>query len=200
MLRVAFVFCLAYLLLPETAFAHSAAPGIEGFYSGFLHPFREVAQGLTIAALGLLAGQQPKPQLDKVAVAYVLATIVGLIAALISRGLMVPDPVFFLLTMITGLFVAVSRRLGAVLLLLLACTTGIASGMISAPDPGSWSAMAFTISGSLLSAIVIFIYALVAANWSISQANRPWLAIGLRVLGSWIAAACALMLALAVRA
>lgn len=199
MVRIAGIFFLAFLFLPKTAFAHSSVPGIEGFYSGFLHPFKETAQGLAIAALGLFVGQQPQQHADKVAVVFILALIAGLVAAFVRRSLMVPDPMFFLLAMIIGILVAVSRPVGPIILVLLALATGIGSGVISMPDPGDWSAMAFTISGSFFGAILIFLYALGGAHWAMSRAKQPWLSIGLRVLGSWIAAACALMLALAVR-
>lgn len=199
-LRAAGVLILAFLFLPKAAFAHSSVPGIEGFYSGFLHPFKETAQGLAIAALGLFVGQQPTQHADKVAVVFILALIAGAIAAFVRRGLIAPDPLFFLVAMIIGILVAISRPVGPVIMVFLAAATGTASGVISMPDPGSWSAMAFTLSGSFFGAVLLFLYAFGGARWVMARAERPWLSIGVRVLGSWIAAACALMLALAMRA
>lgn len=200
MLRLFGALFLACWFFPNTAFAHSSVPGMEGFYSGLLHPLKETAQALAIASLGLFVGQQPTQHADKIALAFTLALIVGLIAAFARPSLVAPDPLFFLLAMTIGALVAIARPVGPAILVLLASATGIASGVISMPDPGGWSAMALTISGSLFGAILVFAYAFCGAHWVMSQTKRPWLSIGLRVFGSWIAAACALMLALAVKA
>jgi hypothetical protein len=59
--------------------------------------------------------------------------------------------------------------------------------------------MAFTISGSVVGASLLMFYAIGAAHLIRGQDQRPWLQIGLRVFGSWIVVASALMLALAAR-
>lgn len=200
MVHLAVFIFLWIFLLPRTAFAHSPNAGFEGFYSGLLHPLKETAQGLSIVALGFLVGQQPNQYAKKAAAAFLLALIAGLVVAFVIRSLLVPDLLFFLLAMTAGILVAFYRPVGPVSLISFASATGIASGVISMPDPGTLSAMAFTISGSLVGAILLFVYAFGGAHWVVSRAERPWLSIGLRILGSWIAAACALMLALAVSA
>lgn len=200
MARVSGVLFLVFLLLPKTAFAHSSVQGMEGFYSGFLHPLKETAQALAIAALGILVGHHPSQVANKAAFAFFLALLVGLSAAFVHRDLVVPDPLLFVLALIAGVLVAMARPVGGVGLVMVASAIGVAVGVMSMPDPGMVSAMAITSAGSFFGANVLFLYAFIGAHWVLSQTKRPWLSIGLRILGSWIAAACVLMLALATRA
>ncbi len=191
--------CLVFLVWPNAALAHSSVEGFEGFYAGFLHPLKETAQGLAIAALGLFVAQHPPQQVERATLFFFVTLMLGLIAAFLFPNLIVPGPLYFSLAAVLGVLVSIAKPLGWLVLLSLASITGFTSGITSMPEPGSFSAMAFTIAGSIVGAIFIILYALGGAHWMLSQTKRPWLAIGLRVIGSWVVAACALMLALAFR-
>lgn len=190
---------LAVILLPESALAHSPVPGMEGFYVGLVHPLVETVQALAIVATGLLIGQQGLDALQPSWIAFAVAFALGLGAALMVEPAVVPDPGLFAVALLCGVGVAAARRLPRIVSMAIAAAVGAAIGIRSMPDPGSWRAMAFTICGSVVGATLLMFYAIGAAHLIRGQDRRPWLQIGLRVFGSWIGAASALMLALAAR-
>ena len=190
---------LAVLVIPDTAFAHSSIPGFKGFYVGLTHPLVEVAQALAIAATGLFIGQQHSKVVGKAWLAFAVFMGLGLGAALVGARLVVPDTLRFGLALVGGISVAVKLKNVRFFPIGLAAIVGGAIGTVSLPEPGSLGGMAFTTAGSVVGCNLLFVYMLAGVHWIRSQKERPWLQIGLRIVGSWIAAACALMLALALR-
>ena len=191
---------LAALLLPTTALAHSPVPGMEGFYIGLVHPLVEMVQGLAIVASGLLIGQQKIDTLEPSWLAFAAAFALGLGVAWLVGPAAVPDSALFAAALLCGAGVALARRLPRIVSIVIAAGVGVAIGIRSMPDPGPWRALAFTICGSVAGVNLLLFYAIGAAYLVRGQDRRPWLQIGLRILGSWIVAASALMLALAARA
>jgi hypothetical protein len=193
---------LVVFVVPDTAFAHSSIPGVEGFYVGLTHPLVEIAQGLAIVATGLFIGQQNSKVVGKAWLAFTVFMGLGLGATLVGAGgarLVVPDTLLFGLALVGGISVAAKFTIVRFFPIGLAAVVGGAIGAVSLPDPGSLGGMAFTTAGSVVGCNLLLVYSLAGAHWIRSQHERPWLQIGLRIVGSWIAAACALMLALALK-
>ena len=82
------------------------------------------------------------------------------------------------------------------LLVLPGLPIGFLVGVASVPDPGPLRATIITLAGTILGANLLLLYATGAVVYLRRAFDRLWLWIGLRVLGSWLAAIAALMLAL----
>jgi urease accessory protein len=172
---------------------------MEGFYVGLIHPLVEIVQGLAIVAAGLLIGQQAPDTLQSAWLAFAVAFALGLGAAWLVGPAIVPDSGLFAAALLCGGGVALARRLPRIVSIVIAAGVGGVIGIRAMPDPGPWRAMAFTICGGVAGVNLLLFYAIGAAHLIRGQDRRPWLQIGLRVFGSWIVAASALMLALAAR-
>jgi len=199
MSRVAGPLLLFLLLLPKTAFAHAPIPGIEGFYAGLLHPLIEITQGLLLIGLGVLIAQHPRAITKRALLLFLVALMSSGLVNFVIPGLAIAELILLPLALIVGVLVAIARPLHQMVVIPLVLAAGITSGTISVPEAGALSAMIITATGSFVGAIVIFLYAFGAADWLLSKTERPWLSIGLRIIGSWVAAICLLMLALSLR-
>ena len=189
---------LSLVLWPEAASAHGAVPGIEGFYQGLVHPFVEIGEVLAVIVIGFIIGRHDKAVRGNAWPAYLGALILGMLA-----GLLVPRPeqislVPWALGLVGGVIVAIHRKLPHRLLYAIAITAGALAGLVATPDGGEWRDIAFTAAGGLTGLLLALFYAIAAAIWIDRHRRWPWLQIGLRILGSWIAAICVLMLALAI--
>ncbi|SBO43927.1 HupE/UreJ family protein [Cyanobium sp. NIES-981] len=184
----------ALLLAPAPAQAHLAETGFGGYYDGLAHLVLTPADLLLVLALGLWAVQQ-----GPAACRWALAVVPGawLLGGWIGLGLPETGDMALVANlgfMVCGLLVALRVRLhpqgwlgvAGVLSLLQGSTNGATMS-----HGGGLLALAGAASG------VAVILALLCGQLLTIQ--RPWLAIGQRVLGSWIAAAGMLMLGWAAR-
>ena len=187
----------ALLLLPEAAHAHSALPGIEGFYRGLLHPLATPSTLVALLALGVLLGRGwPRAfVLGWPVFAAGLAAGLGLAAA---RG--VPeffDPALFALAAAAGAVAALFAAGPLALVLPLTAAIGVGQGIAAWPEPGPARDVAFTVSGSVLGANLALLYLAAGVDWVSGKLDAPWIGIAFRVLAAWIAALAMLMAALA---
>jgi urease accessory protein len=175
------------------AWAHSPIPGIGNFYNGALHPLVSPAQLIVLLALGLVVGQGGLAAARAPLVGLLLALLAGLAAHRLAGD---PDTDRMLLAMaaVLGLAVAAAWRAPAVLLSAMAALVGVAVGVASGPTGLEGSARWTTLAGTLGAALLLTTY--VAAMVTLIKA--AWLHIAVRVIGSWLAAAALLVLALSV--
>jgi len=178
-------------LVTDSAAAHPM-PGVGDFYAGMLHPLTAIEFLLPMIALSLLAGQQNRTSAITVLVAFPLSLAIGAvlgipahlpsIAAWINLGSMAA----------LGLLVAAARPLppsvAASLSTLLGITIGLANG---AELGGQVSAWRF-IPGLALSGLLLVTYGI----GCVRRLSAPWMRIGFRVIGSWIAATGVMVLRL----
>jgi urease accessory protein len=170
---------------PEPALAHTPIPDLGGFTGGLLHPALVPAHGLGLFGLGLLAGQQDAR--DRLVLLTVFA--VGLVAAggAIVAAFAFEDAAAVILAGagVAGILVAVAwpvpRLVGAALALLMAA----ALMLDSVPDTISKRDSLVELAGTVLGAFLI----LTMISGVAAVARRPWQRIGVRILGSWTAAA-----------
>lgn len=179
----------ALLLLGGTAQAHSPIPGVGVFYNGMLHPLLLPAHALVLVAVGLLCGQHA-PRVSRAALpAFALALGAGLA---LPPPLSAPDAAIFLLGL--GALAGAAVALGAPLrplMTLLAAVAGLAVGLDSRADaPGP---LPLPEAGGIWLGAVL---AVVLVGGAAASLTRAWQRIGLRALGSWIAAAAILVLML----
>lgn len=178
--------------IPDLAAAHTPIEGIGDFYNGLLHPLLVPAHLLSIAAVGLLIGQQPSQSLQPAALACLAATATGLIGA--GLGLTIElESLLLACAAGCGLLVAWRPRLPQGATILLGGLIGLAVGLDSPPNLVDLQTKVAALLGTGVAVYLLFLYSTAAAD----RLNaRPWQQIAVRVLGSWIAASALLVLSL----
>jgi urease accessory protein len=174
--------------------AHGTVPGIGAFYNGALHPLATPAQLMALMGLGLLVGQHMQPR-NAAAAPPLLALAAALAAGLLLHRL-AGDPdtdrLLLGLALVLGGAVLAARTLPAAALVVLATATGAAVALGSGPEGVQGRDRWVMLAGSGLAALLVSSYVAVM----VSMARPPWLKVAVRVLGSWIASAALLVLAL----
>jgi urease accessory protein len=194
--RVAIAACLA-LTLPNLALAHSPIPGISFFYSGMLHPLRVAEQILAMTGLAVYLGQRGLVESRNALVAMMIGLILGLPALAFGPSWVGPTAEMLLMTLAAtlGLSVALLRfnapRVQQVLAFLVAFAVmadsiqeGVPSNKVTLATLGVFCSVTIYV-GNIVSLV----------QW----AKREWMRIGVRIVGSWIAAASLMVLSLRMR-
>jgi urease accessory protein len=163
---------------------------MNAFLAGLLHPLVIAAHLLALVAVGLLIGQQRTALFPWVAFAAGLTA--GLTAIAFAIGESAALDVLLVSTALAGVLVAIARPLPMLLAITLAAVAGAALGLDSPPEAISIGAAVAMLVGTAMSAVLVL--ALVAA--AARQLTRWWQRIGMRIVGSWIAASAVLVLAL----
>jgi hydrogenase/urease accessory protein HupE len=191
---------LAAAFLPQGALAHSPFPGIEGFYLGLLHPLSTPAQLLALLALGMALGWRWRQQFAVQWAAFAIAVLLGIVLGQLDVRL--PDEELLLL-----LFGIVAAALSALhpggflpLTMILVGAVGLLIGLLSTPDPGPLRATIVTLAGSFCGANLALFYVSGAVGSLRERFTQHWVAVGLRVVGAWLAAIAVLMGSLALAA
>jgi len=162
----------------DTARAHSPIEGIDGFYGGLLHPILVPAHALGLLALGLFIGQQDSRHRRGAAAMFAVA-LAGEILLVDAAAL--------------GALVAIARPPPRPIGWLAAAVTGATIGLDSPPQVISMALGTITLIGTGLGACITLAIVVEVTSYL----RRDWQQLGMRILGSWIAASA--MLALAVR-
>ena len=179
------------------AAAHAPVPGIEGFYTGIIHPLSTAGQILLLLAIGIAAGQYPRPRASLALGTFVAAVLAGIIAGQIYGPQDSAETVAVFLAAFTSACAALAPRNLLAVVIFSSAAAGVTIGVISTPDPGELRATIFTVSGSLVGATLAAVYLGGALIWLHDQVTADWFRIGVRVIAAWVAAASALMAALA---
>jgi urease accessory protein len=166
---------------------------LGGFVAGLLHPVLTPTHALALAGLGLLIGQQPAGKRWRLAVLFVVALAAGLVALALAVGETPANDVLLGAAAIAGVLVAAALRLPQPLVGPLAVLMGAAIGLDSPPEMISLDAAVAMLIGTGVGALIALVLVIAAVTWL----RRDWQQIGVRVLGSWIAASA--LLAIAVR-
>ena len=147
---------------------------------------------LALVALGLLTGQNAKRTPRTTLALFAVGLAAG--ALLIALGLRDPPAaiVLLVLTALAGFLVAIAPPLPAIATQTLALVTGAALALNVPPQAVTIAAAIAAQLGSGIAALAATgLVALVA-----SKAEGGWQHIGVRVVGSWIAASAILVIAL----
>lgn len=179
------------LLGPAAALAHPMQ-GVGDFYAGMLHPLAAMEFVLPMIALSLLAGQQGRTSAIGMLAAFPVSLALG---AVLGVPIHLPSIVAWVdLGSMAGLGLLVAAALplapsvAAALSALLGLTIGLANG---AELGGQVSPYRF-VPGFALVGLMLVTYGIGCVRWL----RAPWMRIGFRVLGSWIAAIGILILSL----
>jgi len=193
MTRQARAFLLVALLAaPGSAYAHSPIKGINNFYNGFLHPVFVPAHLLLLIAIGLFFGQQGPRENQAALLTFIGATVVGLAGAWFSVAGQV-EVVILTVALTVGVLIAISPRLSWYWCSVVGAVAGFILGLDSAQETLFGTARLVALSGSAVGICFFSIYPMGLADYF---KNKPWQKIGIRVIGSWVAASSLLVLAL----
>ncbi len=188
---------LALAILPAPACAHSPVPGIEGFYTGLVHPLSTPAQALVVMGLGLLLGWLD-PKRARVAFAvYGAALIAGL---LFGGGPKPYDPVLFATAFAACALAALLSGRLLPLICVVAAAAGWGLGVVSVPDPGPTRDWIITQAGAFLGAALGPFYLFGLSYYLRQRFPAKGVAVALRVAAAWLAAISLVMFALLVAA
>ena len=192
MSRPVWLAALFVLALTALLGSHVEIADAEGFRAGLEHPFAVPAHVIALTACGLLAGQRDPGRHDALAVVFIAALIGGLAALALGVGETPAGDVLVAAAAIAGLLVAIGRPLSMLLEFFVVAAIGAAIALDSPPEVVSLrTANVMLIGTGLGAAILAIVVAEIAA-----ALTRDWQRIGLRVLGSWIAASAVLVLAM----
>jgi hydrogenase/urease accessory protein HupE len=163
---------------------------LDALAAGFLHPLLVPAHALALLAVALLIGQQHSRRLPSAA--FMLALAGGLAALTLGVAPTSALDVLFLATAVSGLLVALACRLPSAMVAVLAAIVGAALALDSPPQVISLTAATLTLIGTGIGACLLLALIVTAT----ATLRRGWQRIGVRILGSWVAASAVLVLAL----
>jgi hydrogenase/urease accessory protein HupE len=169
---------------------------MSDFIPGLLHPLALPAHALALLALGLLIGQQPARRRLLLSAAFAAGLAAGLVAIARAVGPTRAADVLLAAAGLTGLLVAIGRPFPVPAAALLAAVAGAALGLDSPPQATSIAAGTLTLIGTGLGASLALALVVAGAGALAGAKGLAWPRIGVRVLGSWIAASAILVLAL----
>ena len=176
---------------PAPAAAHPIT-GVGDFYAGLLHPLTAVELALPLIALGLLAGQQDRDTAIRLMAAVPLALGLGAL-----MGLVMPAPAGLQQAnigamVVLGALVATAPALPATAALALAAVPAATVGLANGAELGSQLSAVRFVPGLALAGFLLVTYGVGCAR----RLRAPWMQMGFRVIGSWIAAVGILSLGL----
>jgi hydrogenase/urease accessory protein HupE len=183
-LRGALVAALA--LATNPAIAHDVVPGVGGLYGGLVHPFLVPGHVLALTGLGLFLGVQPRRLGMGLTALFAASLIVGLMAIVSAVSPVYQDNVVLVVAVVAGILVALARPVAALISLPLVVM------LDSVPHEISMQTTLLALVGAAIAAFIVATFVAEIAR----TAARDWQRIGVRILGSWIAASAILVLAL----
>ncbi len=183
---------LLALACPGRALAHSLGARFGDFYGGLLHPTTALDLAPPLVALGLLAGQNGKAAARRMLLVLPAALILGT-----GLGGLLPAPAYVATInagsfLVLGLLLALDAALPSALLLGLGAALGLCnglangSGMVGGADPVLF----------LLGSALAGLGAILLPSAVVVSLEAQWQRILVRVVGSWLAAVGAMILAL----
>jgi urease accessory protein len=185
----------ALLLLPGVALAHSPIPGIGGFYNGLLHPLLVPAHLLALVALGLWLGQQALPRIQDALLSFSLLLLAGLVLAAFAPPGGGQTSLLLSCALGLGLLVAAASPVPRYAAAAVAGVVALLVGLDSAPEAGGMRTRLIVLAGVGVGVHLLLLNVVALTSY----AQKPWLKVGVRVLGSWSAASALMVLALALR-
>jgi urease accessory protein len=162
---------------------------MSGLIAGLLHPMAVPAHTLALLAAGLLVGQQGRIVLPLAV--FAVGVTAGLAAIAFAVRQTFAADVLLATAGSAGALAALAQPVPGVATLL-AGVSAVALGLDSPPQAISLAVARLTLIGTGLGACLAL--AIIAVGTS--YLAREWQRIGVRVLGSWIAASAILVLAL----
>ena len=182
------VLIIVALTAADVAVAH--APMGEGVSGGLLHPYLVPAHAMSLVALGLFIGSRREQGIPLLA--FAAALIAGLVALTFAIAETPASEILLGNTGLLGVLLAADWNPPKPLGWIIAAVTGGMIALDSPPETISVQEADLMLLGTGLGALS----ALGAVIGGAGYLTRPWQRLGVRVVGSWIAASAILVLAL----
>jgi urease accessory protein len=164
----------------------------QAFVDGLLNPLTTPAHGLTLLALALLWARQSQRGAGLLVFALALAT--GFLAIVLAVETTPARTVLLVVAAALGVMVAAAWAPKSLAWLLVAIA-GVALALDSPPQAVTIAEAYATLAGTALGACAMLVVVAAIAG----HANADWQRLGIRILGSWIAASAILVLAVQLR-
>jgi urease accessory protein len=187
---------LVVWIAPQAAMAHPVFGGATGFYGGLLHPLLVPAHAMAVVAIGVLMAQQqskwrwrthwPAP------VAFVGGLVIGTMAIANAYAPTYSNEAILACAALAGGLLALAIPLARWVVAILAAAGGAAVALDSPPDVISIREAVVIQLGTFCGASVFLLCVIEITT----RLDRQWQRIGVRILGSWIAASAVLVLTL----
>jgi urease accessory protein len=177
-----------WLLTAAPAFAHAPIQGVGGLVGGLLHPILVPAHALSLLALGLFIVAQRERR--GALLIFAAALITGLLGIAFGVGQTPADIVLLANTFLLGVLVAAAWVPPMPIRGVLAGISGAALALDSPPDAISIEEGNLMLLGTALGAGTALAVILIVG----SVLKSRWQRLGMRILGSWIAATAVLAL------
>ena len=182
------VLIIVALTAADVAVAH--APMGEGVSGGLLHPYLVPAHAMSLVALGLFIGSRRDQGIPLLA--FAAALIGGLVALTFAIAETPAAEILLGNTGLLGVLLAADWNPPKPLGWMIAAVTGGMIALDSPPETISVQEADLMLLGTGLGALS----ALGAVIGGAGYLTRPWQRLGVRIVGSWIAASAILVLAL----
>lgn len=149
---------LCFALFASTASAHTGTHDIDGFISGFSHPFMGLDHLLVMLGVGLLASRLTRFNAGLTIAAFLSFMTIGAGLALLGLNIQGVETGILASVLITGLLLSVSRQLPSVLTIGLLASFAVLHGfahgteMPQAAEPINY-AVGFLLATAMLHAI-----------------------------------------------
>jgi hydrogenase/urease accessory protein HupE len=193
--RLRALWSLVFLAWPTEALAHGSI-AIGDFYSGLLHPVSHTEVALAVVALGFLAGQMTAGPSWSTARVFVLSVLVGSVLGLLSPGLPWSSMTVTISLVVLGTLVAVRVELPAKFTVGLAFFFGLSVGYANGSQMlANLKMPIFYVGGLTVCVGFLLLYCVQVVR----RFRAFWFQTAVRVMGSWIAATGALILAFQVQ-
>ena len=176
---------------PTLVSAHPM-PGVADFYVGMLHPVMTIECALPLLALGLLAGAQARRTVLGMLPAIALSLVAGAALALVVSAPGVLHMGTLASMAIAGLLVAAGVKMSVAPAVIVSALVAVPIGWIISGDVGDQISALRFIPGVGLSGFLLAAYSM----GCVRSVRAPWMVMGFRVVGSWIAAVGILLLGL----
>lgn len=183
---------LLLVLWPVAAEAHSPITGLGTFYNSMLHPLLVPAHALLLLAIALMLGQQGRDTARPGLVVFGLCLVAGLMISGAGMDASVDEPMLLAGALLMGGFVSLARRLPRPAPLCAAAVGGLAIGLASTPEASALREAVLAYAGLVTGILYL---ATVICGLTVGLVG-DWQRIGVRIVGSWIVAACVMVLAL----
>jgi len=191
MSRAGALTCWLLMLSCHVALAHPAYEGATGFCGGLLHPLLVPAHALAVSGAGLLVGLQPARRRLPAVAAFAAALALGFGAMMLAFAPQTAGLVLLAATVLCGALAALARPVPVVPGGALALVAGAALALDSPPSGISVAVANITLLGTFCGALVL----LAAVAGLTAKLAHGWRRLGVRILGSWIAAVALMALA-----
>ncbi|MDW4498849.1 hypothetical protein R5H30_12710 [Sulfitobacter sp. D35] len=193
MIRAKWFVRLAAVAGPAPACAHSAPPGLEGFYVGLVHPLSTPAQALLMLGLGFLVGGFPASKARAHLGVFSLALLVGVFAGgLLDRLELATYGAAVAACSLAALWPG--RAMAPAVAL--AAAGGLLIGMASIPDAGARMDRVLSMTGSVIGASLGLLCLLGSVRFVRDRYTQSWVDIAFRIAAAWLGAISLVMLAL----